>query len=326
MVSVIIPNYNRSQYLKQALQSVMDQTYSNWEALVIDDGSTDDSKTIVNEFAITDSRIVWLERKNKLKGASVCRNIGINNAKGTYVVFLDSDDLLAPHCLQQRTQFMKTNPDLDFSVFKMQFFVEAIGDDDRLWNLKTNENELQRFLNLDSVWQTTGPIWKTQALKKIGGFNPELECWQDIDIHLKALSSNLNYQLCYSLPVDCYYRKNSTGSISQVHTNSLSKLESKRKLYYWLNERFDSSDFNIKQIPLHILISAINGHQKRFYKQFYGQVISLFSKQDQKRVRQMARINFYRLNKLQRFERRFSELKNSLIKHSSIGKFKINDA
>ena len=82
-----------------------------------------------------DHRIKWLKREGRLKGASVCRNIGIEHAKGDYVVFLDSDDMLGQNCLEQRLAVMSKHPELDFSVFKMQFFKETIGDDQRIWNI-----------------------------------------------------------------------------------------------------------------------------------------------------------------------------------------------
>lgn len=319
MVSIIIPNYNRATYLKQAVLSVLQQTYREWEVLVVDDGSSDDSKNTILNFK--DSRIHWIERNGDLKGASVCRNIGVNKAKGKYVVFLDSDDMLAPHCLEQRVSVLESNPHLDFAVFKMQFFKEQPGDDQRIWNIETEEDALQRFLKLDAVWQTTGPIWQTQALKSIGLFNSKLQCWQDIDIHIKALSFPLNYKLYYNMPADCWYRKDSENSISQSNTNSLVKLQSKRMLLEWVISRSNLKSYNHLVMIIHILVSSIQGYQFHFFINFYNQIKPLLSKNTKFSIVQMAVVTFSRSIKLKFMQSKYNRLKEKVVfNHSRIGK------
>lgn len=325
MVSVIIPNYNRVHYLKACLNSVLAQSYAHWEVLVVDDGSTDGSKNSVNSLAQQDARVQWIERSSAKKGASVCRNIGLEQAQGKYIVFLDSDDLLAPHCLEQRLNVMETKSALDFAVFKMRFFKEQPGDDNRIWNIETNEAILQRFLNLDAVWQTSGPIWRTKILRDIGGFNEHLQCWQDIDIHLKALTANLNYKLYYHLPVDCYYRKGSVKSISQSQTNSIEKLKSKELLYFWASQNVKDTGFSSDKMALHILISAVNGFQKQFFKQFYRKVKNKFSSSIQKQLKYMSIIRFLRLYKIKYFQSQFSTMKNNMVPQALIGKYTNDD-
>jgi glycosyltransferase involved in cell wall biosynthesis len=325
MVSIIIPNYNRLDYLKDCLQSIYSQFHKDWEALVVDDGSTDGSKQLVEQFIKQDQRFKWLERTGNLKGASVCRNIGIEKAIGDYIIFLDSDDLLAPNCLEQRVRIMEDNPELDFSVFKMQFFKNKPGDDNRIWNIETNEATLQRFLNLDAVWQTSGPIWKKESLKAIGGFNEQLQCWQDIDIHLKALTANLNYRLNYHLPIDCYYRKNSVNSISQSQTNTINKLKSKEILYSWAAQKLKETSFSIDKMALHIVISALNGSQKQFFKQFYRKVKNKFAGEIEKQLKYMSIIRFYKLYKIKYFQSQFLTMKNNMVSQTLIGKYTNDD-
>lgn len=318
-VSIIIPNFNRASYLKESLESVVNQNYTHWEVLVVDDGSSDESKKIVANLIKEDARVKWIERKGNLKGASVCRNLGIKEASGDFVVFLDSDDLLASHCLEQRLEIMNKNPELDFAVFKMQFFENAPGDDQRLWNLKNKESELQRFLKLDAVWQTSGPIWKREALLKIGGFNPHLACWQDIDIHLKALFANLNYKLCYDLPVDCYYRKNSTESISQSSTNSPEKLKSKIKLYHWVAQQANVKEGSSKTMALNILLSALNGKQLSIFNAFYASIKITFPKEVQNTLNRLYFIKKAYLYKFPWVQKYYDKQRLSMISKSTIG-------
>ncbi|MBP1839116.1 glycosyltransferase family 2 protein [Formosa algae] len=324
MVSIIIPNYNRANYLRDTLQSILNQTSDSWEALVVDDGSTDNSKQVVDEFHNQNSKIIWIDRIHHLKGASVCRNIGVEHAKGNFVIFLDSDDLLAPNCIAQRLKIMESHPNLDFTVFQMQFFKEHPGDDSRIWNLDTGEDVLQRFLNLDAVWQTTGPIWKIDALKAIGLFEPKLQCWQDIDLHLKALTFPLTFKLFYDLPIDCWYRKDSAHSISQSNTNSLVKLESKRILLEWVKAQPKLETYDHLVMVIHVLVSGIQGMQFNFFMNFYNQIKSVLPKKIKCNIILMALIRFSRSIKLKFMQSKYNQLKMSVVSNNSaIGKYHV---
>lgn len=321
LISIIIPNFNRMGYLQQALDAIISQTYSNWEAIVIDDGSTDGSKKNLSQYVKEDKRMQWIDRNRKPKGAATCRNIGIEHAKGDFIIFLDSDDLLAPHCLERRLQVMQDQPHLDFAVFKMQFFKAKPGDDNRIWNHKTKTSILQRFLNLDSVWQTSGPIWKTSALKTLRGFNEKLQCWQDFDIHLKALFANLSYAIRYDLPVDCYYRKNAMQTISQTNMNALPKLKSKIALYNWAKPIAQKHRVSIKAMLHHILISALNGHQIDVFNALCRAEKDKLDPDVMFKMKFLKWIKVCRLDRINFIQQKIDNLKESLIIETSIGKY-----
>lgn len=263
LITIIIPNYNRAAYLKEALHSLLQQTYENWEALVVDDGSTDASDKVAEDFK--DPRIQFIERARLPKGAPACRNIGIERALGEFIIFLDSDDVLAVHCLEQRSKYMQTHKDLDFAVFPMLFFNKTPNDSKLLWNKKNRTLELERFINLDTVWQTTGPIWKKKALQKIGGFDEGLHCWQDVQIHAKALMQQLKYKMANNVLPDAYYRKESKDSISQSGTSSLPKMESKKRVYFYIKK---NSIIDPHNMGLHILFSALKSNKHSFANTF----------------------------------------------------------
>lgn len=98
LVSVIVPVYNVERYLRNCLDSISNQTYSNWEAILVDDGSTDNSGKICDEYANTDTRFKAIRKENG--GQSSARNLAINCAIGEYIFYLDSDDFLHPNALQ----------------------------------------------------------------------------------------------------------------------------------------------------------------------------------------------------------------------------------
>ena len=152
-VSVIVPTKNRYQLLIETLTSISAQTYKNWEAIAIDDWSSEDKVQLVRRYFGADSRIHVHKRKAPNSGAPVCRNEGVELAKGKYVIFLDSDDFLAPFCLEQRVEVMEKNPSVDFGVFPTLVFHETPGDSQILWNInETQDSDIERFLKQDMPW------------------------------------------------------------------------------------------------------------------------------------------------------------------------------
>ena len=112
-VSIITPSYNSGCFIAETIRSVLAQTYSNWEMIIVDDCSTDNTESIVKAFADTDPRIRYI-RNEKNSGAAVSRNLALKEAKGRWIAFLDSDDLWKPEKLERQIQYMVEN-DYHFS-------------------------------------------------------------------------------------------------------------------------------------------------------------------------------------------------------------------
>src|SRR3989440_1186714 len=113
LVSVIIPTYNYAHFITEAVASVQSQTYSNWEIIVVDDGSTDDTEEVVKRIAADERRISYLRQDNARQAAA--RNNGISHAKGNYFQFLDGDDLIEPQKLEQQVTFSEQHTRLDIT-------------------------------------------------------------------------------------------------------------------------------------------------------------------------------------------------------------------
>lgn len=111
LVSIVIPVYNSSKYLEETIQSIENQTYQNYEAIFVDDGSNDDSKKIIENYQLKNSRIKLIKIEHQ--GVSNARNIGIKSAKGRFLTFLDSDDIWIKDKLEKQIKFIKEN-DYDF--------------------------------------------------------------------------------------------------------------------------------------------------------------------------------------------------------------------
>lgn len=114
LVSIIIPTYNRAHLIGETLDSVLAQTYTHWECIVVDDGSTDNTEAIVNEYIKKDSRFQYHKRPNyKPKGANACRNYGFELSNGEFVNWVDSDDLVSENKLEEQVALINTsNPDV----------------------------------------------------------------------------------------------------------------------------------------------------------------------------------------------------------------------
>lgn len=122
LISIITPNYNCARFIAQTIESVLAQTYTNWEMLIVDDCSTDGSYEIAQEYAEKDSRIKVF-RNEKNSGAAVSRNRAIEASSGEYVAFLDSDDLWLPEKLEKQIAFMQKH-DCDFSFTEYEHIDE----------------------------------------------------------------------------------------------------------------------------------------------------------------------------------------------------------
>ena len=107
LVSVIMPSYNTASYISDSIKSVLAQTYSNWELIIVDDCSTDNTDAIVAEF-LSDKRIRYYKNPYN-SGAAQSRNRALREAKGRYIAFLDSDDLWLPEKLEKQIRFMQKN-------------------------------------------------------------------------------------------------------------------------------------------------------------------------------------------------------------------------
>ena len=126
-ISIIIPLYNRESLVVETLDSISAQTFTDWECIVVDDHSTDDSVAVVQKYAEKDPRVKLLIRPDDApKGACTCRNFGFENSKGDLVYFFDSDDLLSPQFLETVEKKMTENPQVEYGAFAIQHFVDDI--------------------------------------------------------------------------------------------------------------------------------------------------------------------------------------------------------
>jgi glycosyltransferase involved in cell wall biosynthesis len=206
-VSVIIPSYNKSNYITKTLDSLINQDFNAWEAIVVDDGSTDNSIQIIQRYTKKDKRIFFYSREILPKGASTCRNIGIKKSQSEYIIFLDADDLLTTNTLKQRVNLVDKNPEMDFLVFPLGHFYKHIGDCSKIQIANEKDNHFLQFLSYNYQWHTSSLIWHKSFLFYLGLFDEEYPRLQDIELHTRALMvDTVKYKIMSNVDVDCYYR------------------------------------------------------------------------------------------------------------------------
>lgn len=210
IVSVIIPSFNNSNLLKEMIECILMQTYPNWELLVIDDGSTDDSREVVEEYTKKDNRMKLLIRDRLPKGGQTCRNIGFEHSQGSYVCFFDSDDLVSENCLMQRVKYMEENPDLDFAVFPAHSFKN--GTDHRLitktmvsWGNKNVKDPLDCFLRNDYPYTVWTNIYRRNSIVDIK-WDDRVLVRQDLDFNISTLLGGKKAAIAFNAEYDYFYR------------------------------------------------------------------------------------------------------------------------
>ena len=254
-VSIIMPAYNSSRWISDSIQSVLDQYYEQWELLIVDDGSTDNTKNIVKNF-LTDKRINYYYQKNF--GPAVARNYGISKASGKYLAFLDSDDLWKPNKLEIQFNHLNKNPDCclihtNYSTFEYNTQTSKPFQQTS-WFLNWDENE--RLLMFDTIGTLT-VLTETQLIKNLGGFKNDLYGTEDWDLWIRVSKegkiSKLNDDTAY-------YRIHPDG-ISQSFDKHLVELN---KVY---TQHVFQSKIKIKYAAYSIL--AFRKAKNHFYKKKY---------------------------------------------------------
>ena len=180
VVSVIIPTYNRSRYILESIESILAQTYSCYEIIIVDDGSTDNTREILMPLVKEDT-IQYIYQQNQ--GEASARNHGINVAKGKYIAFLDSDDLFIPTKLKKQVEFLDTHPEVAFvhscySKFRDSGIDLGYRDTSKITG-KVYPDILLKWAPLIAV---PSVLVRAKVLSELGGFDTNLRWGTDLDM------------------------------------------------------------------------------------------------------------------------------------------------
>jgi glycosyltransferase involved in cell wall biosynthesis len=185
-ISVIIPTYNRAEFLRVAVDSVIGQSLQEFELIIVDDGSTDDTEAMLSA-TYQDDRIRYIYQENS--GPSAARNIGIKAASYDMIAFLDSDDHFAPQKLEMQAKEMKDNPDVLVSHTQEVWYRHAKLLNQKKKHRKDDGYIFARCLEICAVGMSTIMV-KKELLDKVGLFDESMPCCEDYDLWLRASIRN----------------------------------------------------------------------------------------------------------------------------------------
>ncbi|NEP15203.1 MAG: glycosyltransferase [Symploca sp. SIO2C1] len=209
LVSVIIPAYNAQETILETIDSVLQQTFADFEVIIVDDGSQDSTLEIVS--AITDSRLKVLSYPNA--GACVSRNRGFAEAKGEFIAFLDADDLWTPDKLEAQLAALEANPQAAVAYSWTNCIDEAGKFLRRGNHLSVNGDVYAELLLSDVLENGSTPLIRREALAAVGGFDESLAAAQDWDLYLRLAA---NYQFVAVPSPQVLYRISTNSMSSNV--------------------------------------------------------------------------------------------------------------
>ena len=181
-ISIITITRNRAGFISAAIESVLKQTFSNWELLILDDSSTDNTESVVKKF--TDPRIQYIKNTTVL-GISSNRNKGLALAHGEYTAVLDSDDVWTDtEKLQKQIDFLEENPDYVLIGSNIKI-VDEKGTVIKNTDFPTEDTDIRRNILKDNPIPHSTVLYRKDSAKKIGGYNNRLSCVEDLDLFLK---------------------------------------------------------------------------------------------------------------------------------------------
>jgi glycosyltransferase involved in cell wall biosynthesis len=284
LVSIIIPCYNYGWLLPETLESVLKQSHAEWECLIIDDGSSDNTKQVSEAFASKDDRIRYIYQVNG--GMSNARNNGLRLAKGEYIQFLDSDDLLAPDKLSIQVAFLYENSDVDIVYSDVRFFQHEDANvisrsfdmRDTPWVRRvegTGEVIVGPLIEFNDI-VINSPLTRASLIHKAGLFDEYLRSVEDWEFWVRCAINGANFKY---LPTD----KNAWALV-RVHPTSTSQNRDRMLEYtFRMRQKLDlvlTQTGNIKMARLNnehyqaiieklAIRSFIQGHKRQGLMNFW---------------------------------------------------------
>lgn len=222
IISVIVPCYNQGRYLSKAIESILTQTYKQYEIVVVDDGSTDNTQLIAESYSV----VKYVYQSNQ--GLSAARNKGIDCSTGKYLVFLDSDDWLLPDALQINLRYLLQNPGLAFVSGAHTVYYEDGTPMSEVRREVSKDNYL-RFLETNYIGMIATVLFQRWAFDTIR-YDIALGTCEDYDLYLKMARLYPVMQHTGMIAIYRMHNKNVSGNPIVMLKNALSVLERQRSL------------------------------------------------------------------------------------------------
>lgn len=216
-ISIVMPVYNSEKFLRESIESILNQTYKDFEFIIINDGSTDNSLKIINKYSEIDNRIIMISRENK--GLVYSLNEGMHVAKYDYIARMDADDIAMPQRLQKQIDFLEKNEEIDI-LGTMVSVIGDISEEEKVKNEKRlniifeDENVRKKIINYWYCLAHSSIMLKKSVIKKLNGY---MNCKsEDLNLWLRALKSGFKI-----------YKINERLIQYRIHNESKSSIDNK---------------------------------------------------------------------------------------------------
>lgn len=206
LISIITPTYNRADFLGEAIDSVLAQTFDDFELIVVDDGSTDNTSSLVKEYS--DHRIRYFYQANQ--GQSVARNRALEKAKGEYICFLDSDNVWLENKLKKSLEVFKAHPKVDV-VYADCILIDEDGNELSRKNMKRYSGLIAKYMIKDNCVSMNTTMTKRECFNRFGGFDEDCKVADDYDLWLR-FSGHYNFHYISEYFVNYRVMKNQISS------------------------------------------------------------------------------------------------------------------
>ncbi len=224
LISVIIPTYNRADILPRAINSVLEQTYKNFELIIVDDASSDNTSQLIK--SINDTRIKYI-RHDKNSNGSVARNTGITNAKGEYIAFLDSDDEWKKEKLYEQFMFYGRKNMRETICYTSSYEIDGVSLKIKPKREKRKNEQVADYLFSDGgLIQTSTLMIHKSILNKVK-FNPKLKRHQDWDLCIEFEKHGYSF-IFFNKPLTVRYKEDDRG-------DRISNIKNPEPSIYWIN-------------------------------------------------------------------------------------------
>jgi len=253
LVSIIIPTYNRACLIGETLDSIIAQTYANWECIVVDDDSSDNTDQLMAFYVEKEPRIQYHHRpKDRHKGANACRNYGFELSNGEFIHWFDSDDLMANNNIQVKLNHLNYNQECDFCICKIVKFEGNFRRGKFIYSdsdLKIVDGLYEDYITGKISILNVTPLWRRRVFDPNNLYDEKVFQFQDLDFYSRLIFKN---NLVGIINKELIYVRRNNDSISTRNLGFFLNVESFLKVKSRILERSPSNSeivkFNIRDI------------------------------------------------------------------------------
>ncbi|NJY63617.1 glycosyltransferase family 2 protein [Salinimicrobium sp. CDJ15-81-2] len=271
MISIIIPTFNRAHFLGETLESIIDQTFQNWECIVVDDGSTDATSELMEFYCAKDRRFKYYHRPGEmLKGPSSCRNFGFKKSGGEWIKWFDSDDILLPFALEK---ILKHTGAYDLIISSVKYIDEKKQPIDLVHRYIPAQNLIEDYFVGKISYYTSSPTWNRIFLEKQQElFDEKIRNFDDWDFNLRMIYQKPKVKII-EIPL-LQYRLHTYSLSKEIDNLNFNELKSEfyaRKKHLKVLQKVSGVDliflkkYDRSRCKRNFRQALVSGHRKKFH-------------------------------------------------------------